>query len=121
MTRYEEYLAALDEQNPSLVLALAESQLNEIPEDRAVVQGPAGGLVGSRSQDLSVFPGLEPPPLELQEFRPTQSELSSLVTDPKTRGWMIVGGAACVLIGLLPASRGWSNGRRADAGGAGRT
>lgn len=108
ITRYEEYLAALDEQDPSLVLSLAESQLNQIPEDRAVVRGSQGGLLGSRSQDLSVFPGLEPPPLKLPEYHPVDSELSRLVTAPGTRRWMILGGAVCVLVGLLPASRGWS-------------
>jgi hypothetical protein len=115
ITRYEEYLAALDEQNPSLVLSLAESQLNEIPADRTVMHSATGGPLGSRSQDLSVFPGLEPPPIQLPEFHPVESTLSHLVTSPKTRGWMILGGAVCVLVGLLPASRGWS--RRHPAGG----
>lgn len=107
ITRYEEYLAALDDQNPSLVLSLAESQLNEIPADRSVVHSALGNPLGARSQDLSVFPGLEPPPVQLPEFHPTPSTLSRLVTDHKTRGWMILGGAVCVLVGLLPASRGW--------------
>lgn len=107
ITRYEEYLAALDEQSPSLVLSLAESQLNQIPADRGVIPGAGGRLLGSASQDLSVFPSLEPPALELPEYRPVESTLSKLVTNPKTRGWMILGGSVCVLMGLLPASRGW--------------
>lgn len=117
ITRYEEYLAALDEQNPSLVLSLAESQLNQIPADRNVVPGAGGHLLGSRSQDLSVFPSLEPPPLELPEYHPVDSTLSRLVTSPKTRGWMILGGAVSVLVGLLPASRGWGGRLQAEIPG----
>ena len=111
LTRYEEYLAALDNREPSLVLSLAASQLNEIPEDRAPIPGQRGAL-GAMS-DASVFPHLEPPVLKLPERVASQSLLDRWTTDDGKRLWLIIGGAACVLVGLLPASGGWGNpGRR---------
>jgi hypothetical protein len=105
ISRYEEYLAALDNRDPSLVLSLAESQLNQIPADRA----PLPGYVPSGTADASVFPSLEPPPFELPERRRIGSILERWTTDNGSRLWLIAAGAACLLIGLLPQSRGWSN------------
>jgi len=103
LARYEEYLAALETQDPALVESLAESQLRQIPQDRNAVPGaPSRG-----TPNLSVFPGLEPPELHLAEYHPTRSLLASWTTDPGKRVWLLVGGGICVLLGLLPASRGW--------------
>jgi hypothetical protein len=107
LNRYEEYLAALDNRDPSLVLALAASQLNEIPEDRAPIPGQRGAL--GAMADASVFPSLEPPPLKLPERVKSESILDRWTNDDQTRLWLIVGGAACVLVGLLPASGGWNH------------
>lgn len=102
LARYEEYLAGLDTEDPSLVTALAESQLNQIP------QGRAASLAGAGPTDLSVFPSLEPPALRLREYQGTTSVLQQWTTEPGKRLWLVMGGAICVLIGLLPASRGWT-------------
>ncbi len=111
LARYEEYLEALENRDPNLVLALAASQLNEIPEGRAPIPGQRGAL-GAMS-DASVFPGLEPPPLRLPERVESRSILHRWTTDDRTRLWLIVAGAACVLVGLLPPSAGWGHvGRR---------
>lgn len=107
LTRYEEYLAALDSKDPSLVLSLAASQLNEIPENRAPIPGQRGAM-GAMS-DASVFPGLEPPPLKLPEYHKSESILDKWTNDDSKRLWLIIAGAACVLVGLLPASGGWSH------------
>ncbi len=109
LSRYEEYLAALDTREPSLVLSLAASQLNEIPEGHAPIPGQAGrGTMGATS-DASVFPSLEPAPLRLPEMHTSESMLDRWTSSSSGRLWLIVGGAASVLIGLLPASGGWGN------------
>jgi hypothetical protein len=107
LARYEEYLAALDNRDPSLVLSLAASQLNEIPEGRAPIPGQ-DGVMGATS-DASVFPSLEPPALKLPERTERPSILERWTSDDSKRLWLIIGGAACVLVGLLPASQGWGH------------
>jgi hypothetical protein len=107
LDRYEEYLAALDNKDPSLVLSLAASQLNEIPEDRAPIPGQRGAL--GAMADASVFPSLEPPPLRLPELVKSESILDRWTNNDRTRLWLIVAGAACVLVGLLPSSGGWGH------------
>lgn len=102
LARYEEYLAALDTQDPALVAALAESQLNQIPQSR----DPVPGQFRSTRGTLAVFPALEPPPLVLPEYHESNSTLSRWTADPTSRMWLLLGGAVSVLIGLLPASRG---------------
>lgn len=105
ITRYEEYLAALDSREPSLVLSLAASQLNQIPEGRATVPGKPHDPLA----DASVFPGLEPAPVRLPERTKVDSLLARLTTGERTRLWAVAAGAACVLLGLLPQSRGWAH------------
>jgi len=107
LARYEEYLAALDNKDPSLVLSLAASQLNEIPEDRAPIPGQRGAL--GAMADASVFPSLEPPALKLPERVQDDSILERWTNGERSRLWLIVAGAACVLVGLLPASGGWGH------------
>ncbi len=103
IARYEEFLAAVESREPSLVLALAERQLNRIPEDRGAV------VTGDRelTADVSVFPSLEPPPITLPEFRPSESTLGRWTTDNRSRVWLLLAGSVSVLIGLFPASHGW--------------
>lgn len=102
LTRYEEYLAAVETGEPSLILSLAEKQLHQIPADRAAIPGAAG----RSNEGVSVFPSLEPPPLKLAEYRPANSLLARWTRGGQPRLWLLIGGAVCVLIGLLPASRG---------------
>lgn len=102
LTRYEEYLAALEAGDPALVESLAESQLRQIPETRDTVPGQRTAA----KANLSVFPGLEPPPLVLPEYHATESALTRWTTDPTKRSLLLIGGGVCVLIGLLPGSRG---------------
>lgn len=107
--RYREYLNALSSKDRQLVVALAASQLNEIPADRRVVDGwngtgPDAGP-GSRLADASVFPALEPPPLVLPQRRHVESTLMSWTTQEKPRLWVIAGGAGLVLFGLLPRAK----------------
>lgn len=103
ITRYEEFLAALDEGKPSLILALAANQLNQVPADRA----PIPGLTFNPTSSASPFPSLEPPPVRLPERTKPTSMLYRWSTSDSARVWLLVAGATCVLIGLLPASRGW--------------
>lgn len=100
--RYREYLNALSSKDRQLVVALAASQLNEIPADRRVVDGWNGTGPDSRAADASVFPALEPPPLVLPQRRHVESTLMRWTMEEKSRLWVIAGGAALVLFGLLP-------------------
>ncbi len=104
--RYREYLNALSSKDRQLVVALAASQLNEIPADRRVVDGWNGAGPDSRAADASVFPALEPPPLVLPQRQHVESTLMRWTMEEKSRLWVIAGGAGLVLFGLLPrASR----------------
>ncbi|MFO0784897.1 MAG: hypothetical protein U0573_01000 [Phycisphaerales bacterium] len=105
--RYEEFTAALETGEKSLVMSLAASQLNQIPADRVPigVGTVKGGYTDINAGSASVFPNLEPDPIELPEYQPFQSTLSKMVTEEKTRPWILVVGAVLVLAGLLPASR----------------
>ncbi len=109
IARYEEFLGAVDSRVPSLVESLAATQLNQIPTERAAL--PVG--VPRGNGDASVFPALEPEPLVLPEREKSPSRLERLVSDESTRKWVIVAGAVCVLIGLLPAAR--ESGEKAPA------
>ncbi len=105
--RYEEFSSALETGEKSLVLSLAASQLNEIPADRIPigVGTTTGGYTDINAGSASVFPNLEPDPLELPEYQKFESTLSRMVTSEKTRPWILVVGAVLVLVGLLPASK----------------
>jgi hypothetical protein len=102
LERYEGYLDAIESRDPTLLESLTASQLNQIPVGMALLAEPVDAHVKS----ASVFPALEPEPLVLPELRAPESALSRLATGEHSRLWMIAGGAACVLVGLLPAVRG---------------
>ena len=99
--RYEDYLGALQREEPALMLALAASQLNQIPADRT----PILDVLDPASPSASVFRSLEPPPAELPERRHVDSVLTGLTTNERTRPWMLAGAVLCLLLGLLPRSR----------------
>lgn len=101
LARYEEYLAALEQQQPALIQSLAASQLNQIPASQAIIPGARVNA----DADASVFPALEPPALSLPERRVIDSTLQRWTTNDRLRPWLLIGGAACILIGLLPPSR----------------
>jgi hypothetical protein len=101
IARYEEYLGAIEEKNESLILSLAASQLNQIPEGTAVVPG----LEIQPTADASVFPALEPPPLVLPERVRIDSRLQRWTTDNSTRVWLLAGSVFLMMIGLLPPSK----------------
>jgi hypothetical protein len=98
LKRHEEYLEALKEQQPALVLSLAAGQLNQIPADRQ----PIGVTPEQVRATASVFPALEPPPLVMPERREHHSILDKWTSDEKSRIWVIAAGSVLVLIGLLP-------------------
>ena len=101
VTRYRNYLDALEREEPSLVMALAAGQLNLIPQGRTLALQTPDLLAAP--QRAAIFPALEPPPLRLPE-RPKGggSILQRLTDSDVTRPWLIVGGAVCLLMGLLP-------------------
>lgn len=107
MQRYQEFTTALENGEKPLVLALAASQLNQIPLDRVPigVGSTNGGYTDIKAGSASVFPNLEPDPIELPEYHKFDTTLSRMVTDEKARPWVLVVGSVLVLVGLLPASR----------------
>jgi hypothetical protein len=105
LERYEQFLAAVDDRDPTLVNSLAASHLNQIPEGLEAVPGQQVDALSN----VSVFPALEPPPIRLPELRQVESRLARWTSSDKGRLWLTAGGAFCVLIGLLPASKGWAS------------
>ena len=106
LTRYREFVSALERGERSLVLALAASQLNQVPSDRVPIGvGKKSGYTDINAGSASIFPNLEPDPIDLPEFRHIDSTLSRMVTYDKTRPWIIVVGAVLMFVGVLPASR----------------
>ena len=101
LENYREYLSALDQKQPSLVMALAASQLNQIPADRS----PIEGLTEVSRADASVFAALEPRPMKEPPRHRVDSVLSRLTSNGTTRLWLMAGGIVCLMLGLLPASR----------------
>lgn len=101
LENYSTYLKAVEEGQKPLVLALAASQLNQIPTDRS----PIPGLTETKHADASVFGALEPDPLVLNDRPQTASLLHTLCTDHKLRLWTLAVGAIVLMLGLLPASR----------------
>lgn len=99
LQNYIVYLDAVDRGDESVVLSLAASQLNMTPADAAPVNPPEDP--GRTS--ASVFPELEPEPMVLRDKPPARerSLLARLAVGERSRLWMIVMGAVCVLIGLL--------------------
>ncbi|MFN9994016.1 MAG: hypothetical protein ACK54H_11785 [Phycisphaerales bacterium] len=110
LTRYEEYLGAVENRDPSLIQSLAASQLNQIPADTAVVPG----FEIDPQANASVFPALEPPSVTLPEFKPVDSRLARWASNDRTRIWLLAGSVLMIMIGLLPPSKGW-RGRDAQA------
>lgn len=98
LERYTAYLAALDREDPSLILALTASELNEIPTGRILLERP---MPPSRT----LFASLEPDPLVLPERRVNDSVLARWSGSAHVRPWLLATGALCLLVALLPPVR----------------
>lgn len=121
LDRHAAYLASIRAREPATVRQLRAMQLNLYPE----------GLepLGQAPQDLglvtaSVFERLEPMPLTRPEppaHRSDRSRLAAWATGEQSRLWLLAGGAASLLVGLLPpvTRRGPSGGLTGDAPEAG--
>lgn len=103
LERYAAYLDALSRGDESVLLSLAATQLNKLPEDRIPLDMPPEVSLTS----ASVFPTLEPDPLELPP-RPERARkpslLESLTIGNTSRLWLMAAGLLCIVWGLLPAS-----------------
>lgn len=114
LKNYTDYLDALGERSPTLVLSLAATNLNLAPADKV----PLEQSYEARPSDAGVFRDLDPtlhlPPAP----QAPQSYLQKWATDEEKRMWVISLGALSVLFGLLPASEpGRTNtGRAVDMG-----
>jgi len=104
LSRYSDYLDALGRRDRAVALSLAATQLNLAPEGKTVLELAPGGW-DPEAFDASIFDDLEPAPTPLPELDLPDTALRRLTTDDTARLWLIAGGAVCVLVGLLPASR----------------
>lgn len=104
IVRYSNYLGALEREEPSLVMALAQSQLNQIPQGRSLIIEQPQPLVGAAGfgASASVFGDLEPPSPKLPEAIRIDSLLQRWAGSDLARPWMLAGGVLCLLLGLLP-------------------
>lgn len=99
LQRHRRYVEALEQGGETVLLSLAASQLNMVPEGTApMVAGPAGS-------GASVFDALEPPPPALPEREAAESRLRRIAMSPRTRPWLIAAGLLAVFIGLLPRAQ----------------
>lgn len=106
LANYGEYLDALDRADRELVVELAATHLNLIPQGRTPVPG-----MGRRPTDLiDTFAALEPAPPGQFVRHPPESVLYSWSTDDRRRLWLLAGGSLLTLIGLLPAGAGRRSG-----------
>lgn len=97
LARHLTYLDALERQDEAVVRSLAATQLNRVEKGTQVL------LV--EQADASVFPALEPNPVELPQRREVGSILQRLTANPRTKPILLGLGSLAVLIGLLPPSR----------------
>ncbi|MFM9958583.1 MAG: hypothetical protein ACKVZJ_10940 [Phycisphaerales bacterium] len=108
LSNYAAYVDALGRRDDTLMKALAASQLNLAPADKAALVTSAEYITRS----AGVFADLEPaftPPIP---STPPDSLLYALSTRSTARMWVIVIGAVAILYGLLPT--GESKPRRAE-------
>lgn len=100
LNHYGMYLDALQREDPSVVMSLAASQLNMIPESFEPLAPPSDPA----SISASVYGLLEPEPAAVTAHQPERdkSRLERWATDERNRVWLIVAGGFCVLVGLLP-------------------
>jgi len=100
--KHERYLAALESREPTVVRALAASQLNLVPASLSRIVE----VDNQAWSDASVFPSLEPEPITLPKLRLVDSRLGRWARDDDSRLWLIAAGSMLVLIGVLPWGRG---------------
>lgn len=114
LKNYTDYLDALSERSPTLVLSLAATNLNLAPADKV----PLEQSYEARSSDAGVFRDLDPTLRLPPAPKAPETYLQKWATDEEKRMWVISLGALSVLFGLLPASEpGRTNtGRMVDMG-----
>lgn len=98
---YSLYLDALSRREPTLVMSLAATQLNLAPADKL----PMLDLSERGLPDATVWAGLEPELAKVPSPPRPNSMLQRWATNEGIRPWLLAGGAFCLLLGLLPASR----------------
>ncbi len=99
--RHAAYLEAVQRADPAVVIALAAEQLNRVPAGWR----PLVPVAQPAHRSASVFPALEPPPLHFPPRVKVDSRLARWATGETSRLALLVGGAMCILIGVLPPSR----------------
>ena len=85
---YEDYFDALKREEPSLVMALAASQLNQIPKGRSLlIESQELQMIGGAN--ASVFGALEPAAASLPERQNVDSILERWTGSDTIRPWLM--------------------------------
>lgn len=100
LANYAAYTDALARRDETLMKALAASQLNLAPADKAALVTSAEYITRS----AGVFADLEPAFVPPVPSTPPDSLLYALATRPTPRMWVIIIGAVAILYGLLPTA-----------------
>ena len=99
--KHERFLRAVESREPAIVRALAASQLNLIPANHTTIFAQPNPA----ATDASVFPYLEPGPIDEPVLRLVDSRLARWARGARSQLWMIVVGSVLVFVGILP----WNN------------
>lgn len=101
LENYSAFLDALQQREPTLVLALATTQINQAPEHLKPIITETDG----KQLSASVFAELEPQFKPLPTPGKPDSLLQRWANDDRVRPWMLIFGGICILIGILPPAR----------------
>ncbi|MBL8745989.1 MAG: hypothetical protein JNK58_06485 [Phycisphaerae bacterium] len=101
LSNYSQYLEAVRNEDRSLVVSLAATQLNLAPADKQpMLDASQIGL-----PPVDVLSALEPSLAHPPSPPPPRSTLQKWATNARTRPWLLGAGGLFILIGLMPASR----------------
>ena len=107
LEKYSAYFDALARRDPTLMVALAATQLNLAPADRT----PLITSIDMTPRSAEVFTELEPEFVPPQVQPAPDSLLHKLATSDAARPWVIVIGGVSVLCGLLSSLSSSSRGK----------
>ena len=101
LKNYSDYLDALNDRSPTLVLSLAAVSLNLAPEGKS----PLYRTPEPWAMDASVFADLEPTLRRPKAPVTPDSILHRWATGTTTSLWLSMAGILCILFGLLPPAQ----------------
>ncbi|MGD9692630.1 MAG: hypothetical protein AB7G17_11485 [Phycisphaerales bacterium] len=98
LSNHAQYRSALSRGDETLSVALVATHLGLAPADRTVLTVP-GEVAG---EDLSPWPGLEPPAAPVLYRVQPDTVLQRWATGDRSRVYLLAAGSMFILLGLLP-------------------